>query len=375
MSLIYNIFFISLRIKIILKRLLPQWLQDILRYFKYPLRSYEKLVKNHNEKKEARRISQGIGKGIIKKVLIVYDNLCSPPTYGDYIGVIFLARYFTSQDIAVTFVIVDEEYRSDWCDLNIEERKKVVMNYINIANLLLDPKLASVEALTSTQLQARVRTCLANGIDVPFLDNVISRVQVYSHTFNTLNNLCARARQNHLDRFLLTFDELSGKVTFTKPNNPYITWHCRYSVKWGLERNTGDEEFLRAHTRLKSLCAHYSIMVVSDTVGCNYFRQIARQYNLDCIFSKDYSDSLMGDGALILGSAYFFEIKGGGINLFPIFSKIPYEIVINTVHEREFIFGKLTSWASKDQLFRRLSSSHDYLPTLAIPISSSELAS
>jgi len=343
----------------------PQWL----------LIFFERILKHYKEKKESRRILQRLGKREIKNVLIVYDNLCSPPTYGDYMIVVFLARYFTSQDIAVSFVIVDGEYRSDWGHLNTEEVQKLVTDYVKISKLLLDSKLATVEVLTSAQLQARVRACLANGDDVPFLNNVINRAQVYCHAFNLLSNLCAKAGQNHLNRFLLTFDELAGKVTFKKPNKPYITWHCRYSEKWGRDRNTGDDEFLRVHTCLKALYPHHGIMVVSDALGCNYFRQIAIKYSLECIFSKDYCDTLMGDGALILGSAFFFVIKGGGIAIFPIFSKMPFELVFNTVNECEFASGKLTSWASGEQLFRRLSRSNDYLPTLGIPILTGELTS
>ena len=65
-------------------------------------------------------------KGIIldeKKVAIVYDNLSSPPTYGDYFFVVMFGRYFISQDIMVSFIIVDDGKRSDWSDLSDDEAK------------------------------------------------------------------------------------------------------------------------------------------------------------------------------------------------------------------------------------------------------------
>lgn len=330
--------------------------------------------KHRAEKREAARILRGLREGKIKTALIVYDNLVSPPTYGDYLYVLMLARFFTSQDIYASVVIVDREYRHDWSVVNEDDRDGFVADYVNIASLLLDPALATVEVLTSPQLQARIRSGLDNGAYVPFRENVINRRPIYCHAVNTLNRLCFESSPGHLDRFLLSFDELAGKVELKKPAQPYITWSCRYSTKWGFRRNTSDEEFLPLYRRLKSLYPHHAIMVVSDAVGCNHFKEIARLHGLNCLFSKDYSDTLMGDGALILGSAYFFMLRGGGISYFPMFSRVPYELVIYLGNETEWRNGRLFSWASGSQIFRLADQTENPWPTLGATSAQSEWA-
>ena len=328
--------------------------------------AYAQFKKRRIEEWESRRILQGLKNKEITKTIIVYDNICSPPTYGDYLFVVMLARYFTSQNIAVSFIIVDGEYRSDWSALNDDEKKNLIAEYVRIANLLLDSRLAKIEVLTSSQLHARVTNNIDKSIDVPFRESVIKRKHIYGHVLNTLNRLCFESSRGHLDQFLLFFDELAGKVAFKKPEQPYITWNCRYSIKWDFERNAVGEEFLPIYSRLKALYPHHAIMVVSDAAGCNYFKGIASQHGLNCLFSKDYSDTLMGDGALILGSDYFFMLRGGGIAVFPMFSRVPHELIADCSNEVAWRHERATSWATDNQIFRLPDRDKNIWPTLAV---------
>ena len=52
-------------------------------------------------------------------------------------------------------------------------------------------------------------------------------------------------------------------------------------------------------------------MIISDKVGCDYFREISKRSDMDCYFSKDFSETILGDGALILGSDYYFALRWG----------------------------------------------------------------
>lgn len=315
-------------------------------------RLYILYKKINGEEKEARRILHALRNGKIKKTLVVYDNLVSPPTYGDFLCAVMLARYFTSQDIVTSFVIVDGDYRENWSVLNEAEKKQRVVDYTQIANLLLDPVLATVEVLSWPQLQARIQDSGDSSLDIPFCGKVLTRARVYSHTFNALCHLCSKSSQDHLDRFSLSFEELAGKVAFKKPEQPYITWACRYSMKWGFGRNMNDRDFLQIYSRLKSLYPRHAIMVVSDKVGCNHFREIANQHGLPCLFSKDYSETFMGDGALVLGSSFYYQDRGGGIDIVPIFSALPYEIrtPMGMGNVAEWQKDVVTSWANDQQV-------------------------
>jgi hypothetical protein len=258
-------------LKRLLKIILPLWLQVTIRK-----NLWSKIYNDGRYgERESKRILKYLRKGHINKVLIVYDNFSSPPTFGDYFLLVMFARYFIARGVAVSFLIVDGEYRLDWSALNEDDTKNLVARYVQTANLLLDPSLATVEVITSLQLQARIRGHIDQGVDVPFREEVINRTQIYCHMFNTLSPLCFESSQRCVDRFLLSFDELDGKVAFKKPEQPYITWHVRHSEKWGFERNNSNEEFLQIYDRLKALYPRHAIVIVSDEVGCFRFKELA----------------------------------------------------------------------------------------------------
>lgn len=317
------------------------------------------------EKREANRILRVLQNGKMEKVLIVYDELASPPTYGDFLYVVMLARYFICQDITVNLVIVDGDYREDWSELDESRKLHRNADYIKLANLLLNPQLAMIEQLSWRQLNGRIKSAVEKGVDIPFRSSVLARAAVYKYAFNILNYLCAEFSQSQLDQFLLSIEDLEGSVVFNSPKQPYISWHCRRSQKeTSLTRNTKNDEFLQIFSRLKALYPSYDIMVVSDVVGCDYFRELARKYKMECHFSKDYSDTFMGDGALILRSKYHFTLRGGGIDVFSIFSQNPYEVFATCVNERTWNREHANVWSSRSQIFTDIQGSTEvFLPS------------
>jgi len=368
-------FYIKQLIKVSLSRIpygceILLWLKKCYSYMNISLR-YKQYKKLSSEKKEADLILNSLRIGKIKRALIVSDSLRASPTYGDYFFVVMLARYFTSHDIPVSFIIVDGEYKASWSCLDETEKSKLVENYVEMANLFLDSTLTEVKVLKWHDFKNSYLDNLDEDICFPFGESVAARTRsVYGRALNTLNFLCAESSQDFLDRFLLSYSELEEKVPFKKPVQPYITWACRYSMRWSAERNATEFEFLQIFSRLKTLYPNHAIMIVSDEDGCNYFKNITLRHNINCIFSKTYSQTLVGDAALILGSTYFYMLRGGGIAVFPMFSRIPHERLTSVSNEVAWINGRATSWATEDQIFKRLDHTDSFrlthLPTLAI---------
>ena len=307
--------------------------------------------KTREEIIEAKRISRTIARNEIQQAIIVFDNLVSPPTYGDYIYVVMLARYFIKLDIHVNFLIVDGDYRSDWSSLNEKEKQFHVSCLVKMAETLLNCPMVKIEVLQFRELESRLKNNTYLGCFIHFGEKVKRRLAIYDSSFNILNHLMSFADEDFRDSFLLSYHEIASKVKFETPAMPYITWHCRYSEKWGEERNTDDDKFLQIYDKLKSLYPKHSIMVVSDYIGCEHFRELAYTYALGCIFSKDYSPTFMGDGALVLGSDFYYQFRGGGVCVFPFFGKVPYEMHVPMGHELEWEKGKATSWATDKQIF------------------------
>lgn len=313
---------------------------------------YQKPIVNFRKKRfakhEANSIELELRRGAVQ-VTLVYDNYVSPPTYGDYLYVILLGRYFVAQGRRVNFLIVDSEHRDDWCDLTGIEKEKFVSDQVILAEALLDSTFAKIERVSWDNALQRIAAS-ASGY-FPFRDCIDRREAIYNHCFNLLNQLLFHKDCLFLKHVLFSHEQISSKVVISEVGKKYVTLACRYSKKWGFYRNMSDKEFLSLCERLRQTYPHHATMIVSDQIGCDYFSQLAQKNNFDIIFSKKYSQSFLGDGALVLGSEFFLQVRGGGIAIFPMFSTVPYEIVAPLANEVMWSKSKVLSFQNATQLF------------------------
>ena len=332
---------------------------------------YRKVIgfrkKRYDEENEANRILGKIRNGELRKAIIVYDRQSSPPTFGDYFYTVMLARYFTAQEIPTSFLIIDEEYRRDWTVLGTKGMLQRSDDHLTFAKLLLLDKFVNIEKCSWMECRDRLSGVKSSidGSIIIFREKVLSRSPIYPHSLNVLNYLCRDLKEESVNRFLLSFDEFERQVPFENIDKPYITYHCRRTEKsTSLFRNTADEEFLKVYCRLTELYSAHMILIVSDEVGCRHFRSLATRYNLDCKFSKDYSDSFFGDCGLVLGGDYHFALRGGGIDSISMFSHNPYEQFVSPINENVWGDGRATSWASTFQIYTDIrGSSKIFLPS------------
>ena len=332
----------GLRLKVVAP--LVKWLLMIF-FYRTPIRNFRRRQYARNE---ARSIDFAIRDGITT-VTLVYDNFVSPPTYGDYLCVVLLARYFIAHGLITNFIIVDSEYRQDWLNLTEIEKEVFVNEQLKLAEALLDSTLANIERLPWSVAQQRIVDSPSSY--VPFLKKINDREYIYGHCFNLVSHLLHHKKRFLIERVLFSYEELCQKVDFIPVNKKYVTWVCRYSKKWAFDRNLSDKEFLSMHAWLKKKYPCHLIMIVSDESGCDYFSKLTQRYNLNNIFSKQYSQSFLGDAALILKSDFIFQVRGGGIGVIPMFSAMPYEIVAPLANEIMWSKSKVLSFQNDSQLF------------------------
>jgi len=263
------------------------------------------------------------------------------------------ARYLTLRDIKVRFYIVDSEYRQDWNNYSKTEigKSKFVDEQVHLARTIINSSLAEIQRGPWSDCQELLSTLPTDSI-IPFVDGVKCRIGIYHDFWILLNILITQNDDGILEKLLLTGDELKGNIDIQlAPKNSYITIGCRHSTKWGDVRNLSINEFVSINISLRKRFPNHLIMIVSDELGCEYFSSVAKKYNLACIYSKQYSSTYVGDGALILNSDFFFILKGGGISVFPQFSKVPFE---NYQPANEMLMWsqkKWASWQNQDQLY------------------------
>jgi hypothetical protein len=321
-----------------------KWILTVFVY-RTPIRS---LQRKRYAKNEAQRINLAI-QNDVTSATIVYDNFVSPPTYGDYLYVILVARYFIAHGIMTNFIITDSEYRQDWLTLTEIERERFVNQQMELAVALLDPNFVKIKKI-SWKSTAQILVKNPSSF-ILFSKNINERVHIYGHCFNLLNQLLYGKKCSLVDRVLFSYNENFHNLNVEQINRPYITWGCRWSEKWGLERNLLDEEFLNIYLKLRKRFPYHEVLIVSDEIGCKHFFNLARSHGHNVLVSKDYSSSFLGDGGLILKSDFFYQFRGGGISVFALNSKTPYECSQPLMNENMWTKTKLTSFQTASQEF------------------------
>jgi hypothetical protein len=108
------------------------------------------------------------------------------------------------------------------------------------------------------------------------------------------------------------------------PHFPYVAIACRRNLNWAKSRNLSDAMFIKLADLVKEIFPGYGLLVVSDQIGCEYFKNVAVENSINCLFSKDLSKSFLGDATLALQSEIWIQVKGGGIGVFPLWSNLPF---------------------------------------------------
>ncbi len=302
----------------------------------------------------------------VSEFVVCFDLSVSALGLGEALYSTMLARYAMLHKKQIRFVFIGGQLRSDFAEIysdtnsffgQFEALKSIV-------TALLDAKCSTVQYMSWNDFQ---KSILSNSFEgnTPYIamdEQVRRRESTYNHSFNILNWLISYEDADFVNGFLLNYEELSACTGVFRPDFDYITVAARYSALW---RESGNLSYEALASICKYLFAKYpnhKIMIVSDEAGCNHYREFSDINKFGLLFSKDYSQTYLGDGALILGSVFFFQFMGGGIGAIPMFSNHSYEITCPLANEIMWSPRKLLSWQCQSQHF---TASNDLsLPTI-----------
>jgi hypothetical protein len=284
-----------------------------------------------------------------RDLIVIYDHLASPPTIGDFLLVVMLARYLCHAAGSLEFFIATGEERNDWDDLTEASREHLQITHTSLLKRLLPRDKSTIRSVSWDELEIILRDVPADTVVVGGVRRAQARLPLYNEAFNTLNALLD-GDTTALEEFLLTADDFGPPVDVGEPQGGYIALHARYSESWAPERNLAPESLIRMIHFLRELFTLAPIVVVSDDAGCDYFRRISEQFGLELKFSKDYSNSFIGDCNVVLQSDVYLQFRGGGIGVVPMFSRVPYVIVDPAANEVAWSRRKFCSFASPQQV-------------------------
>jgi hypothetical protein len=283
-------------------------------------------------------------------VEIVYDLLVSPPTYGDFIYTLMLCRYFLVKKFNLKFIIINSNFRSDWKNLEENGRSKEFVDSLFLLSNELTKEFLNVKVVLVKWTEYS-ETKINNF--VLFKEDVLKRRSLYHKNFNLFSKLLQNENMVVVEKILLKSNSDKNLETLNKIGitSKYIVWPCRFNRFWGSERNLTKTEFIQIGRFLIENFTKYKILVLSDIEGCQHYKTISVENNLELNFSKPFTNSFIDDMNLLLNSSFVFQLRSGGIGMTAWFTKIPYLMFVPLANEEYFKKNKFVSWSTESQLF------------------------
>lgn len=298
---------------------------------------------------ETKNIINAIQSGNLLRATLIYDNSISPPSYGDFINVLMIARVLSAYQVDVKLVLTKTDSYSFFPDrFTTDELIDFVAEEIEIAKTLVQG--VTIELTTSQELDELINRDTTNGRYVVFHQIVQNKRPIYHLAFNLTKSLLKKSSPE-TKNLVLFARHLSFVSKQRSPQVQYVAFACRWNQSWGQYRNMSTELFVNMVKLLTAEFPTFEIIAVSDRIGCDHFRRIADDNQLVCQFSKDYSDSFLGDAALVLNSEAWVQIRGGGIGMIPLWSDLPFLFFGRISSEQALLSRKTSQFRNLNQRF------------------------
>jgi hypothetical protein len=292
-------------------------------------------------------------------VNVYYDNAISPETYGDFFCVLMLARFLALSGQKTTFTIVDIKHAERWNYLTTQQQKRFVSDQVALAEYLLPEEVQVVLADSESSLKvenSELRTIhLGHGL----LSDGSAFFDAAPYFLHCLVN---KHQWKLPEKFLLSSN--SGKGI-----EPYIAWHIRKGL-YDQRRDSSAEVVQQDFAQLSALFPGHAIRVFSDKIGLEHAFLVLTGSPEVRAFWKNGSHvlpqaatSFMEAIPEVLNAAFYFQRKGGGLGVVPIFSLNPYLALCPDVTN---FYGKrgdaIAPWATKRQIFHHAWGEIDNIP-------------
>ena len=301
---------------------------------------------------EARHLRRVLDRGA-DQFNLVFDS-GTVLSYGALINMIMIARFLATSGGNVRFAVVVSSQQLEPENLSKVQIADRVDELVAIARVLLMSKGCSVHLIDEGALHGWLDE--VPGAVTVFGDFTRNRRPFFRDCFNVFNVLMAELDEPEQDRVLFEpseFEEVMPGSFVLDEVGPYVAWQCRYSER-GIDfgRQTMADEFGRSYQRIKEQYPAHRVMIVSDNPGCIHYAKLAESLGIDgLLFTKDYSSDFLGDVSLLMNSDFVFFFRGGGIGLFAIHSRIPYEYFSPIMNDLMWNDEQFSSWQTHDQHF------------------------
>lgn len=271
-----------------------------------------------------------------RRIRVIYNFADSPHTFGDFMIVVMLCRFFALSGRQVLLSTVDSNRREDWNELEKDAQDRRIDELSDLAKSLLPP-LGKFEKVYEYQPDP--------------LDINLDSKSFYASAAYFLDLLISKYRWNIPDNFLL-----ESRIKGT--SSPYIAWHVRLA-SYDDRRNFTLATITNDFKVLQKRFPGYAVMLISDSAG------LEKAFHALTGSSEPKTRNVGGTKVLaqpipgyqnaipvVLGASFYFQRGGGGIGVAAIFSSIPY---INLCPDKSYFYGqhrgRIMPWSNENQHF------------------------
>jgi len=267
-------------------------------------------------KDEEQKIIRYLSEDPRPTINLVCDLRCTPPTYGDFSAFLMAVRIISTK-FKLTFFIVVDELNSDWDLLTVDNQKKRLADFKELAKRVTSVSDSRVEVVDSFEKLS----ALTVASETIFSDYMSKRKKIYwdlRHLNDLLFDQLGCSRDNLLDN--VQFSEIK-----TQALQPFILWHIRRNSKWDKSGDTTNIEILEHYKKLRKVLGNEIKIVVcaSDEALADIFK-LASKLDLDIINARNYSENFLGDLTLMYTALFFVQIGGGGMSEYIWSSSVPF---------------------------------------------------
>jgi hypothetical protein len=291
---------------------------------------------------------------------VYYDNANSPETYGDLFNVLMLARFLSMSGQKVTFTILDIKHAERWGYLTNQQQSRVVKEQVMLAEYLLPEEVRIV--LVDSEDKFRKENFELHTIEIGH--KLLSDGSAFFEAAPYFLHCLVKKHDWRLpEKFLLQSDSKKDL------DPPFVAWHIRKGL-YDQRRDSSVELVQRDFAQLSTLFPGHTIRIFSDKNGLEHaFFALTGSSEVRAIWKNGVH--ILPQSATcfreaiseVINATFYFQRKGGGMGLVPIFSMNPYLQICPDVTN---FYGKrgdsLVPWATKNQIFHHAWREIDNLP-------------
>ncbi len=279
----------------------------------------------------------------IKNISIVFDFQSTPPTYGEFVYYLVLAKYFKLKRKKVEIILISNFNKKSL--FRIIDKKKIFLFKEEIKKLTsFYMKINLVEYKSFNNF---IKDYQNKKKNILFNFFISRRISIYQTYLPLLNYILQNEKKNFINKLKFTKDK-NLKIKNLEKIKPYIAWHIRKNKSWG-NYNNNNNEIIKIANYLNSQKRNYKILILSDRNGCIWARKILKNFK-NIYYSDKLANGFTEAAKALINSNYYFQFKGGGLTTIAYFSNIPYKIISYiTPHDKKFSNRKFLSWQLDNQ--------------------------